>query len=528
MSIHTLTIKLEKKYLLFPICNDADITHIDVNIKDENVREFDAELASDSEKISFWSFLDITKFNGQVATLKFKGASATGISLIRQSEEIPETDGFYSESLRPQFHFSQLIGWNNDPNGLVHYDGEWHLYFQHNPYGWRWGNMHWGHAVSKDLVHWKQKPIAIYNKRRGDWAFSGGAVLDENNTGGWQTGQEKVIVASWTSTGRGECISYSNDRGNTFTEYEGNPVVKHKGRDPKIIWYEPDKHWVMAVYTETPSSTEDNETTRSIAFYTSTDLKKWTFQSKLDGYYECPELFEMPVDGDQENTRWIIFGADSQYTIGKFDGKTFLAENDSKYQIHYGNYYASQTFSNSPDGQRIQIGWAQIEMKEMPFNQTFSFPHNLTLRTTVDGIRLFAEPIQEIKKLYEAQHAVENISLTDNQSADLEVNGELFDIHATFKLEAAKTIGINIGGEEITYNIPEKLLNDAPLEPENGEITLQILVDRPMLEIVGNQGRVFITSNRKVLGAVETISAFAEGGSAKLVRLEVNQLKSIW
>ena len=156
----------------------------------------------------------------------------------------------YQEKYRPQFHFSPRIGWNNDPNGLVFYKGEWHLYFQHNPYGWNWGNMHWGHAVSTDLVHWTQLPIAIYPFKYGDWVFSGGAVVDEDNTAGFKSGAEEVIVASYTSTGRGEAIAYSNDRGRTFTDYAGNPVVKHQGRDPKIIWYGPGKHWVMAVYDE--------------------------------------------------------------------------------------------------------------------------------------------------------------------------------------------------------------------------------------------------------------------------------------
>jgi len=205
------------------------------------VREFDAEIAASRDTVSFWAFLDITAFKGKVAILKVNGVTRDGMRMIVQSNEIPGSADFYIEPLRPQFHFSQKIGWNNDGNGMVYYDGEWHLYFQHNPYGWNWGNMHWGHAVSKDLVHWQQLPIAIYNNKRGDWAFSGGGVVDETNTAGWQTGKEKVIVASWTSTGRGECIAYSNDRGRTFTEYEGNPVIKHDGRDPKIVWYEPGK-----------------------------------------------------------------------------------------------------------------------------------------------------------------------------------------------------------------------------------------------------------------------------------------------
>ena len=528
MNTHTLTMNLEKKYLLFPIFNGVDMTHIDVSIEDKNVREFDIELATDISKVSFWSFLDITDFHGQSATIQLRGATKTGVNLIRQSEEIPEVDVPYRESLRPQFHFSQLVGWNNDPNGLVYYDGEWHLYFQHNPYGWKWGNMHWGHAVSNDLVHWHQKPIAIYNKRRGDWAFSGGAVVDENNTGGWQTGQEKVIVASWTSTGRGECISYSNDRGQTFTEYEENPVIKHQGRDPKIIWYAKKKQWVMAVYTETSSDTEEKELVRSIAFYTSNDLKRWSFQSRLDGYYECPEIFEIPVDESEDETRWVLFAADGQYSIGNFDGQKFIPEHDTKQRVHYGQYYASQTFSNSPDGRRIQIGWAQIEMEGMPFNQTFSFPHTLTLRKTDDGLRLFAEPIQEIEILHQTQQSVENVDLTDKQIAKLKVKGELFDIRANFILEGAKSIGLDIGGERITYDVSKGLLNDVPLEPENNQIALQVLVDRPMLETIGNRGRVFITSSRRILGIVDKISAFAEGGSAKLVSLEVNQLKSIW
>lgn len=219
----TKQMTLTKKYILFPIRSGSKTTRIDLSIAGKNLREFDAEIAESNADVSFWSFLDMTAFKGKVATLNLKGVTEEGFKLITQSDEIPGSDKFYSEALRPQFHFSQKLGWNNDPNGMVYYDGEWHLYFQHNPYGWKWGNMHWGHAVSSDLVHWKQLPIAIYNNRRGDWAFSGGAIVDEDNTAGWQTGSEKVIVASWTSTGRGECIAYSNDRGRSFIEYDGQP-----------------------------------------------------------------------------------------------------------------------------------------------------------------------------------------------------------------------------------------------------------------------------------------------------------------
>ena len=206
-------LELEQHYLLFPIRAGAPSAAIDLEINGQNVREFDAELASSEDAVDFWAFLDIRPFAGQQAILKAKNASLESMALIKQAETIPGSDAFYEEPLRPQFHFSQKLGWNNDPNGLVYYDGQWHLFFQHNPYGWKWGNMHWGHAVSDDLVHWQQLPIAIYNKRRGDYAFSGGAVVDKNNTAGWQQGDKPPIVASWTSTGRGECLAYSNDRG---------------------------------------------------------------------------------------------------------------------------------------------------------------------------------------------------------------------------------------------------------------------------------------------------------------------------
>ena len=479
--VQTRELDLTKTYLLFPIQNGAKTTRVDLRIDGRNVREFGAELARTKEEASFWSFLDITAFRGTRATLHLSNATEESAALIVQSNDIPAPDDIYRESLRPQFHFSQRLGWNNDPNGMVYYDGEWHLYFQHNPYGWKWGNMHWGHAVSKDLVHWEQLPIAIYNRRRGDWAFSGGAVVDEHNTAGWQTGQEKVIVASWTSTGRGECLAYSNDRGRTFTEYEGNPVVKHNGRDPKIIWYAPGEHWVMAVYSH-----HDDKPT--IAFHSSKNLKDWKLESRLVGYYECPEIFELPVDGGATGSRWVVLAADARYAIGTFDGKVFTALHEGKHRVHYGNYYASQTFSNAPDGRRIQIGWARIDMPGMPFNQTFSFPHRLTLRTTDEGVRLFAEPAREIRKLYKRKHIVEDERLVDGMPVDLPVAGEFFDVGASFELGDASSVGLDIGGNRIVYDVKAKKLGLADLSPVDGKVEIRVLVDRPMFEIIGNQG----------------------------------------
>src|SRR5262249_26639977 len=191
-------------------------------------------------------------------------AGGAALKKIEQSDEHKASEPLYTEKLRPQFHFSSRRGWLNDPNGLVYSRGEYHLYYQHNPFGWSEGNKYWGHAVSRDLVHWQELPIAISPKSYGDWVWSGSAVVDAANTAGWRKGEESVIVAAYTSTGRGECIAYSNDGGRTFADFEGNPVVTHTkgdGRDPRLLWYgaraDPSEkrdgsgvpgHWVMAVY----------------------------------------------------------------------------------------------------------------------------------------------------------------------------------------------------------------------------------------------------------------------------------------
>ncbi len=528
---------VDRRYLILPIENGTEQTKVELSVAGKPVREYNVELATDSEATDFYAFFTIEAYQGRPAEVNVAAATEEGFELIRQADEVPGFDDLYDEPLRPQFHFSQKVGWNNDPNGMVYLDGEWHLYFQHNPVGWKWGNMTWGHAVSKDLIHWDQLPNVLFPNTMAEGAcFSGGATIDKLDTAGWKTGDNEVLVAFFTDTELGECVAYSNDNGRTFTLYEGNPIIKHQGRDPKAIWYEYDQddvplneeaqrlggHWVLFVYNEAPGL-EPNT-----AFYTSMNLRHWTLQSRLEGYYECPELFELPVDDDPTATRWVTFAADAKYTIGDFDGRRFKPDHEGKHQVHYGAYYASQTFENAPDGRRIQVGWARLPMPGMPFNQAFSFPHELTLRSTPEGVRMFAEPIDEIEKLHVEQHVAEPQLITPDRPIRLDVSGELFEIHATFEVGAAKRLGLNVGDNLIEYNIYEGNLNGAAMDPVDGKIKLQILVDRPMIETCGNEGEVFITSDRRSTGEVNSIKAFVHGGAARLIELKVHELKSIW
>jgi len=520
-------IAIERRYLHLPVKNDGAKCRMRFVLESKTVREFDIELAESAP--DFWVFCDVSPFRGKKVRIEVDqmASDSKGLASIVQADAVPGADQLYQEKHRQQFHFSSRRGWNNDANGLVFYKGEYHLFYQHNPYGWQWGNMHWGHAVSRDLAHWEELPVAIYPHQFGDWAFSGSAAVDWNNTAGFKTGDNDVIVAAYTSTGRGESIAYSNDRGRTFTDYEGNPVVKHQGRDPKIIWYAPGKHWVMAVYDERDDS-------RGIAFYTSPDLKNWEYQSRTDGYHECPEIFEIPVDGDATNRKWVVYGGDGHYSIGTFDGKAFTKES-GKHPNNYGNcFYASQTFNDVPpqDGRRIQIAWGRISTPGMPFNQCMLFPCELTLRTTDEGIRMFAEPVKEIEKIHDKKHRWTDLVLKPNTNLLTDIRGDLFHIVATFEVGNAAEFGLDVRGMPLVYDVKEQQIAyrecKAPLKPDKGAIRLEILVDRASVEIYGNGGRIYMPVGAIPPDDSPSLGIFTRGDDTRLKSLDVYELRSAW
>lgn len=525
-----MELMLKKRYLNFPVRTGAPRRRVTIAMEGQVLREFDIDLAPDDPE--FWVFLDVSAFHGARATLSVAPPPDTPRwqAAIAQEDALRGAEEIYREPLRPQFHFSTRRGWLNDPNGLVFHRGEYHLYYQHNPYGWHWANMHWGHAVSTDLVHWRELPIAIYPHRYGDWAYSGSAVIDHDNTGGFRRGAEEVIVAFYTSTGRGECLAYSNDRGRTFTDFEGNPVVRHRGRDPKVFWYAPGKHWVMAVYDE---EGEGETLQRRVALYTSPDLKQWERCSQVDGFFECPELFELPVDGNPDDTRWLLYGADGDYAVGTFDGRTFTAES-GKVRFSYGNcFYASQTFNNVPseDGRRLQIGWGRIAMPGMPFNQCMLFPNELTLRATADGPRLCATPAREIERLYDRQHSWEDQPLRPGENLLAGIAGELFDIRAELQVGAAAQVGLRVRGVPVVYDVKEQTLtcvNTAPLPAEGGRIRLRLLVDRTSIELYAGEGLLYLPIGVLLPEDDRSLELFSVGGEARVERLEVAELRSAW
>lgn len=359
-----ISVQNPTKYLLLPIQEEQDEAQVLLSTGSKDDTWMDVRLAQNGTDY----YVPFALGNGKTATVKILGLKkdALAINLMRLSDTFDTTNTDY---YRPSYHFTPLYGWMNDPNGMVYKDGEYHLYFQYNPYGSKWGNMHWGHAVSRDLIHWEHLDPAIARDPVGH-IFSGSSVVDKKNTAGFG---KDAIIAIYTNNSVNhdevQCIAYSNDNGRTFTKYEGNPVLTpfdglKDFRDPKVFWYEKDKCWFMIV-------SADKET----RFYKSKNLKKWDYVSAFGKglgqqpcQYECPDFFQLPVNGDEKNMKWVMTmninpgcwfgGSATEYFVGDFDGKNFTCPdaNEVKWLDWGKDHYATVTFSNT--GSRVlAITW---------------------------------------------------------------------------------------------------------------------------------------------------------------------------
>lgn len=359
-----ISVQNPTKYLLLPIQEEQDEAQVLLSTGSKDDTWMDVRLAQNGTDY----YVPFALGNGKTATVKILGLKkdALAINLMQLSDTFDTTNTDY---YRPSYHFTPLYGWMNDPNGMVYKDGEYHLYFQYNPYGSKWGNMHWGHAVSRDLIHWEHLDPAIARDPVGH-IFSGSSVVDKKNTAGFG---KDAIIAIYTNNSVNhdevQCIAYSNDNGRTFTKYEGNPVLTpfdglKDFRDPKVFWYEKDKCWFMIV-------SADKET----RFYKSKNLKKWDYVSAFGKglgqqpcQYECPDFFQLPVNGDEKNKKWVMTmninpgcwfgGSATEYFVGDFDGKNFTCPdaNEVKWLDWGKDHYATVTFSNT--GSRVlAITW---------------------------------------------------------------------------------------------------------------------------------------------------------------------------
>ena len=465
----TTIIKVENptKYLLLPIQEEKDEAQVLLDTGSKDDTWMDVRLAQNGSDY----FVPFALGKGKTATVKILGLKkdALALSLLKLSNTFDTTNTDY---YRPSYHFTPLYGWMNDPNGMVYKDGEYHLYFQYNPYGSKWGNMHWGHAVSKDLVHWEHLDPAIARDPVGH-IFSGSSVVDKKNTAGFG---KDAIIAIYTNHSvkpdEVQCIAYSNDNGRTFTKYEGNPVLTpfdglKDFRDPKVFWYEKGKCWYMIV-------SADKET----RFYKSKNLKKWTYVSAFGKglgqqpcQYECPDFFQLPVNGDKKKMKWVMTmninpgcwfgGSATEYFVGDFDGKNFTCPDahDVKWLDWGKDHYATVTFSNTGDrvlGITWMSNWQYANLT--PFKQNRGangLPRELKLYEKNGKYYISEDVAPEVYALRKDTKNLADASVADAK----DLKGVAANMEGAFEIEADVTPDANgIAGIEISNNKRERTM----------------------------------------------------------------------
>jgi fructan beta-fructosidase len=521
LSAQSLQIHVTQQCLNIPIGRQTKLRNFTISENGAAKRVFPLQLAD--EKVDYWIYLDISEFKGQTITLSGP-ATQTALHRIYEDRAIRDADTIYQEVNRPQFHFTVKRGWSNDVNGPIFFKGQYHLFWQAFPFGdlWETGFMYWGHATSKDLIHWTELSPALMVDRLGS-PWSGSSLIDHRNAAGFGKG---ALVLVYTAFDRVmekqvQCLAYSTNNGATFTRFDGNPVLDtntevgtHQTRDPHVFWYAPTQRWVMVLFEKDGTS-----------IFNSTDLKTWTRTSHLKGLYECPDLFELPIDGDRSRTKWIIHGGSSAYYIGTFDGKTFTPESA---ELRYAEgrtakgediLYAAQSFAEMPDGRSIQMAWGRIWEQDMPFTQMMLFPTEFRLVTTSDGLRMRAMPIHEIEALHGKHHSWTSLTVADTDQKLREIPPGPLHIKMNISLPKDGRLALQYQGTDLVG------LSSADFDGGRGSV--EVLIDKAVAEVFVNGGRRYVVRELPASNDRSGLSVHAEG-SAAVDRVDVYEMKSMW
>jgi len=479
---------------------------------------------------------DLKEFAGRNARLRiideaegdWGHVNVERILLTDKPEVMPlEKAPLYQEKLRPQFHFTarqwltdrlepgqRQDGWLNDLNGMIYYEGEYHMFAQ------RW-NKCWIHAVSKDLIHWEELEPAFWEEKLDSAVQSGTCVIDYENSSGLSPDKKTPpMVAFWSRNSPQHCISYSLDKGRTWTHYAGNPVLEFPERDPKVFWHAPTKRWMMMMYGN-----------GEYHIFTSTDLLKWHNENHpINDAYECPDFFELPVVGNPALKKWALIHADGRYSLGTFNGTEFREETPRVLSDVGGNdFYATQTFDNTDkaDGRRIQMAWMRgSKFPGMPFSQQVSFPCELTLHETPAGLRLFRQPIAELELLHKTGKTWTDEKLSSGQEIPLAASGDLFRIKAKVTVPTGSKLSFSLRGFPVVLTSTALEAGTGP-HPVQGQISsVEILLDRASVESFANAGEISCTRNYQP--QVQGLSVKAEGEGIIIHSMTVHPLKSMW
>ena len=560
-------INTNQRYLLLPVEEVMPDVRVSMIVNNKEVNVADVRLAVN--RVDYFVPLDLSAYAGKNILLKFKLGSNDPIrgklsAVCCKEMKLSDTfDTGNREKFRPTYHFSPLYGWMNDPNGMVYKDGEYHLFYQYNPYGSKWGNMSWGHAISQDLVNWKHLPVAIAPDALGT-IFSGSAVVDFDNTAGFGAG---AIIAIYTqnSDRQVQSIAYSTDNGRTFTKYENNPVLTSEARDfrdPKVFWYESTKRWIMVLAVG-----------QEMQIFSSPNLKDWTFESRFGegqgahgGVWECPDLFELPVEGTNDK-KWVLLcnlnpggpfgGSATQYFVGSFNGKEFVNESPSKTKwMDWGkDHYATVTWSDAPDNRRIAIAWMSNwqyanDVPTSQYRSPNSVPRDLSLFTVDGETYLQSAPSPELLKLRDiSKKRSFKVNGTRTIKDMIAGNEGAYEIELTIENQHADVIGFrlyNDKGEEVDmqYDMKEKkfsmdrrksgdvgfnenfpMLTWTTIESGKDELKLRLFVDKSSVEAFGDGGRFVMTNQVFPSEPYTHIDFYSKGGAYKVDSFVIYKLK---
>jgi fructan beta-fructosidase len=514
-------------------------------------------------------------FKQLLAAIVITGATVSLINTARnhqqqQSSEVdktltsPTSSSLYHELYRPGYHFSPPQYWMNDPNGLLYANGKYHLYYQYNPYSIKDEHLSWGHAVSTDLVHWQNLPVAIW-EYNNTMIFSGSAIVDKNNTSGLCTPSEYECILAFycaQTTVEAQAIAYSVDNGASYKQYAGNPIIDIESnafRDPKVIWYEAGKKWIMATVLADKYQ---------IRFYESTNLLNWTRLSEFgpegttEACWEDPDLYLMTVENTGEK-KWVLshsVGQHVQYFVGDFNGTHFINSNpkDMVLAIDQGiDFYAGVTYNNVPDGRILMVAWASnlgYIVPTTPWKGQTTVVRELRLHKYAEGIRIAQNPVEEFENIRYFPTHYDDLHLLEGETI-IKLQGGQLDIDVTFLLptsNATSAFGIKVfAGKSqetvIGYDMTSGSLyidrresglknfsccfarrRDAVMAPENGQIQFRILVDQNIIEVFGNNGKVAMSALVYPDPSQNQVLAYSVGGNVTIATLDTYYMSSIW
>jgi fructan beta-fructosidase len=532
---HIVSLNVAENYLLLPIQDDAPEGKICIVVNNEQKGTvMNVRLAR--ERVDSYVPFELSAYKGQYVSVDIQGVPESAVCW----KELKMSDSFdmaNKECFRPVYHHTPVYGWMNDPNGMFYKDGVYHLYFQYNPYGSVWGNMHWGHSTSSDLMHWKFEGSAIVPDAWGA-IFSGSCVVDHENTAGFGKGAVVAFYTSAKSTPWGDVqsqsMAYSLDNGKTFTKYEGNPILtssERDFRDPKVFWYAPGKHWVMMLAVG-----------QHMEIYSSVNLKDWKKESEFGamqgahgGVWECPDLVEIPVEGTRQK-KWVLIcnlnpggpfgGSAAQYFVGSFDGKTFVNESPTltKWMDWGKDNYATVTWNNAPDGRCVALGWMSNwqyanNVPTRQYRSANTIARDLTLYRVGEELYLKSTPSPEVKKARAEKVSKPSFNVAGEYEVAslLDDNKGAYEVELVIRNQGASKIAfclLNEKGEKVSmyYDLARRqfvmdrsesgtvdfskdfpAVTVAPADTDK-ELTLRLFVDRSSIEAFGEDGKFVMTN----------------------------------